>query len=552
MSTPIPVLIAGAGPSGLVLALTLAKNGVPVRIIEKDTKYHVGQRGAGIQPRSQDIYGYLGTLPDVVNAGRPNLLRCIYEMPGGTVPAKIYDMTPFNPPTPSVPNRNPIILGQAHNEEILRAHLAKHDVYIELCTELVGFEQSESGVTAHIVKHENGNETQETVHTRWLVGADGARSIVRKQLGLTFLGDTRQGEHIVIGDLEVKNLSRDFWHTWGSMSTKLIYLRPTEYDGIFSLLIGGQFDRDALINSREALLNHIRETTNRHELEFGIIKWLSDFKPNIRMVNKFGEGNVFIVGDAAHVHSPTGGQGMNTGVQDAFNLGWKLSLVYKGHASPSLLETYSEERLPVIDEMLNKTTVLLNKTLAFKSDGSNTASLDRPKILHMLGVNCRSSGIVVDEQPDAADAPKVGYLEEDWSVLYAGDRAPDASRILALGVQPVERSTLFKIFGPTHHTALVYTNVVDPEETKAVLEAIQTCPAGSMQTVAVLPHSFAHPAKLEGFDWTILDTNSYALAGYPPVAKGFGVIIVRPDGVVGAIVKGAEGVKRYLSGVFKL
>ncbi|PSR72697.1 hypothetical protein PHLCEN_2v11392 [Hermanssonia centrifuga] len=548
-----PVLIVGAGPAGLVTALTLLKNGVPVRIIQKDAEYHIGQRGPGIQPRSMELYNYLGVLPDLMEAGQTLKRRCAYEMPGGIKPAKIFDLIPYAEPTPAIPYRNGILMGQAHYEEILRSHLAKNGVFVELNTELVGFEQTEDKVTAHIVKRIAGEEIHETAVTEWMIGADGGKSVVRKQLGLTFLGVTKEHDRIIVGDIEVKGLSMEYWHSWGHAPAAFVDLRPTEYENVFALLTYTPAGLDPLLQSHDALVTYLKETTNRTDIEFGKTTWLSEYRPNIRMVNKFGEGRVYVVGDAAHVHSPAGGQGMNSSVQDAFNLGWKLSLVYKGVANTSLLDTYTEERLPVIAEMLGRTSALFEEKKAARANNFKDAKA-HPKVFHQLGVNCRWSSIVVDEQPGAAAAKTVeasgAYLdlEDTPTILYAGDRAPDAPGLVRVGGDANETTSLFKTFDCTRHTALLFTSSLGNLE--PVLEALKICPAGFMQTVAILPQASETPAKIGGVDLTMVDKDGHASAGYPPAAKGYPIVLVRPDGTVGAVVRDAEGVKQYLEGVF--
>lgn len=240
-----------------------------------------------------------------------------------------------------------------------------------------------------------------------------------------------------------------------------------------------------------------------------------------------------------------------------FNLAWKLSLVYKSLAAPALLETYSEERLPVIAEMLGRTTAIHNETIQNRTDQRSTKHGERPKILHQLGVNCRWSRAVVDEQPSAASVRNSGaYLAEDPSVLYAGDRAPEAPGLVEVaskdkdGEQTEKAGTtsFFSIYGPTHHIVLVFAT--EPAEAAALLRALAVYPAGTVTKVAVLPKDAAAAAAVPDADFTVVDRDGYAYEAYPPASKGFPVIVVRPDGVVGAVVKGADGVKRYFDGVF--
>ena len=196
--------------------------------------------------------------------------------------------------------------------------------------------------------------------------------------------------------------------------------------------------------------------------------------------------------------------------------------------------------------MLGRTTAILNETVQFKADGSNIGSQQRAQVLHMLGLNCRWSPIVVDEQPEAPEHSRDGpYLSEDTTVLYAGDRAPDSPGLVVTGG---EETSLFKIFGPTHHTVLIFE--ADAANAKAVLEVLSGYPKDAVKKVVVLPKGTENAAAVDGADLVVVDRDGHAHTFYPPVGKGFSVIAVRPDGVVGAIVKGVAGAQRYFKGIF--
>ena len=190
---------------------------------------------------------------------------------------------------------------------------------------------------------------------------------------------------------------------------------------------------------------------------------------------------------------------------------------------------------------------MLTETIAFKADGSNVKDGEHFRALRMLGLNCRWSPIVVDEQPDAPDHSHDGpYLLEDTSVLFGGDRAPDSPGLLT--VSGGEETSLFKVFGPTHHTVLIFES--DPAKAAALAKLLSGYPEGTMMAVVVLPKGTETAGSVRGADLTVVDSEGHAYTFYPPVRKGFPVIIVRPDGVVGAVVKGAEGMGRYFKGVF--
>ncbi|EIW84636.1 hypothetical protein CONPUDRAFT_162014 [Coniophora puteana RWD-64-598 SS2] len=550
-SSSTQVLIVGAGPTGLVAALGLLKNGISVRIIEKDRAPRQGQRGPGIQPRSLELYHFLGV---------PEILEQATAMPdfmshtmGSPAALKEFPMTPYADPTPAIPFNNVLVLGQSSVERHLRSHLEKRGTLLEYGKELVSFEQHDDGVVAQIsVKTEDGIHT-ETINAQYIIGADGARGIVRKQLGLKFLGETRETTRIITGDIRFKcdALPRTNWHLFGNGAGSVVSLRPArdfgEDDAWHLIMSGDKYDVSKLLADEDALCKSIEEAIGATVKSFEVV-WISDFRqvqtrmPNIRVVNKFGQGRVLVAGDAAHVHSPTGGQGLNSGVQDAFNLAWKVALVAKHLAPQSLLETYTLERLPVITELLGLTTALLDKTFGPKHDTVENA-FHRGRILYMLGVNCRASPIVCDER--AVDvAPIAAYGEEVSGQLVAGDRAPDAPGLVEVGGEGRGGVvSLFDLFRYTHHTALVFApEILEAEEIVKLLSPYAESEIA--RVVVVLPATGESEATLD-YARVVVDKENHAHANYLIERGETRVVIVRPDGVVGAIVAGSLGIQKY-------
>ncbi|KZT69628.1 monooxygenase [Daedalea quercina L-15889] len=532
-----PVLIVGAGPVGLVLALTLIQNGVKVRIIEKEAGTHKGQRGTGIMPRAQEVYHFLGLLPEVLERGRPLLPTHVYKLPGGTELLKEFWMADPKGPTPSTPLINIRSLGQDRLEKLLQEHLNKHGCQVEFNTTLLDFTQFEDHVEAQVVKADVDHDVTEIVKCRWLIGADGAKGDIRKQLGLEFNGETRGvDQRFVTGDLEVKNLSNEYWHVWGDPKTILVSLRPTETPGIFHLIMGGNIDYEKAAEDREELAKAVKAGTDRNDLEVGEPKWLLETR-----------GRVFLAGDACHAHPFFGAQGSNSGVQDAFNLAWKLALVEKGLASPSLLRSYTAERVPVISEVLKRTTRLHDKTQVMRNDGSGLAAWDRGGPLKMLGINYRWSSIVLDERnPYTAQGPQDPYGVEAGDMVRAGDRAPDAPCLV-----PIDRgkTSLFDIFGPTYHTVLLFAGNNSAGETHRVVEKLREYPQGTVRSVIIYPRGVL-PEVVDGADQVVFDDEKHAFMNYCCSDDDLTVVVVRPDGIVGSIVFGAPGLRRYFRGIF--
>ncbi|EGN99774.1 hypothetical protein SERLA73DRAFT_88431 [Serpula lacrymans var. lacrymans S7.3] len=548
--TTIPVLVVGAGPSGLVAALTLLRNGIPVRIIDKESKYRVGQRGGGIHPRSQELFRFLG-VPEVDQMLKPFLPMQTYK-PGTVEPLASFPMFPYTEPTAAIPYYNPAALGQETLERILRSHIQKLSCTVELGTELRSIEQYSDHVVAHVVrKLDNGKEVFEVIQANWLIGSDGARGAVRKQLGLTFLGESYYDKHWLTGDIRLHGpgIDREHWHIFGDFKADAVVLRPTDEiapDGFQFVVSGRNIDIPKLASSEEELLK-VFSSLIKTDLTIEKVMWSSEYRPNVRMVNKLREGRVFVAGDAAHIHPPSGGQGLNSSVQDSFNLCWKIALVEKNISPVSILDTYNTERIPVIAEMLNLTNVLFNKG---KDVQTAAARFQRGEQVYMLGVNCRGSPIVFDEfVTDAKPADSYRLIQD--GCLQAGDRAPDAPGLVDIMYPGGTTTTrLFDIFQPIYHTVLVFT--ADYTTVAQIVSALGLYDSNVIRTVVVLPanavttdESVSTPANL-----TLMDQNCHAYAGYVVGDKQTRVVIVRPDGVVGAIVRGEEGLKKYFNGIF--
>ncbi|KZT69639.1 monooxygenase [Daedalea quercina L-15889] len=555
--TTVPVLIVGAGPTGLVAALTLRKNGIPVRIIEKEESFRtIGQRGAGTMPRTQELYQLLGILDDVQAKALQTPPIRMYRLPEGVEPITTFPVEPLVAPTPSRPYSNIILLGQSQTEAILRGHLEKYHCKVELGTTLYSIQPEEDHVQAHVLKKDGDREHVETIKCRWLIGADGARGAVRKQLGLTFDGESfGPSMHLIIGDVGIEGVDNKHWHYWGDMSTTLVTLRSTEQDGIWLLMLGGQINHAKVVAEREELEKMIKIGTGREDLKLGQVHSIVEWRPQARMVETFRKGRVFVAGDSAHIHTPFGGQGLNTSIQDAVNLSWKLSLVEKGIAAPSLLDSYTEERLPVIAQMLKMSTKLFNEFLGVKANGTNAETAwARGGPLHMFGVNCRWSSVVVDERTPKEVTPVDPYgATHSTNLVRAGDRAPDASGLVMLdpavdrtdGTQ--ETTSLFNVFGTSYHTVLIFGE--EPNKVAEIVSALEHYPSELLRKVLVCK-DMSTPSISDGVDLRVVDRDGHACGGYQIKEGETVAVAIRPDGVIGGIVCRAEGAREYFDSVF--
>ncbi|MFI1968984.1 FAD-dependent monooxygenase [Streptomyces cinnamoneus] len=421
--TDTAVLIVGAGPTGLTLACTLARSGVDVRIIDKSSRFHQASRGKGLNQRSRELFDDLGLGERAAAAGTEHITLRKYR--DGK---HVADSVSFadRVPTPDTPYASGLLIPQWRTEEILREKLAEYGVHVELGCELGGFDQDEDGVTARLADGRS-------IRAAYLAGCDGGHSPVRKALGLRFDGKTDAEECMVVGDVRADGLDPRYWHQWFDEDAALL-LCP--FPGTAHWQLQGMPERDADGRPTAPTLESFQRLFDRCARIPGIRladpTWFSTYRVNVRMADRFRVGRVFLAGDAAHVHSIAGGLGMNTGVQDAFNLGWKLAFVVRGMAAPGLLDTYEEERLPVAAWTLDLTDERLRAVV----EGVREAGVG-------------TEAVITDDVTTLG----VGY---EWSTLshggpLAGRRAPDAPCRDAATGTPVR---LFEVFAGPHFTLL--------------------------------------------------------------------------------------------------
>jgi 2-polyprenyl-6-methoxyphenol hydroxylase-like FAD-dependent oxidoreductase len=404
------ILICGAGAAGLTLAIDLARRQVGFVLIDKAEQPFSGSRGKGIQPRSLEIFEALGVADRMAAAGGHYPPQRKYRADGGYDEQQAIDAAA---PSPSEPYGQPLMLPQHLTEAILRARLAELGHAPRYAHALDGFEQDADGVTARVATPDG----ELALRARYLVGADGGRSFVRKALAIGFPGEAMK-MRAVVADLTLAGLSRDAWHRWGD-GLRQISLCPLMGTALFQLqmpiALEGEFDA-----SDAGLAAAIAERTGRGDIDVRAVHWRSVYEMSSRLADRYRVGRVFIAGDAAHIHPPTGGQGLNTRVQDAWNLGWKLAAVLSG-APDALLDTYEAERRGIAAGMLSLSARLLD---AMRERGD----VRRGREAQQLDLGYRSSTLSLDERGDGA-APR------------AGDRAPDAPCTGAAG-QAVRLFTL--------------------------------------------------------------------------------------------------------------
>jgi 2-polyprenyl-6-methoxyphenol hydroxylase-like FAD-dependent oxidoreductase len=397
------ILIAGAGPTGLTLAIDLARRGIASRLIEAAPRPFAGSRGKGLQPRTLEVFEDLGVIDAVLAAGAlyPRLrIHC------GPFSWRAGSLGSSKPATVDVPYPNLWMVPQSRTEEILRDRLRELGGSVEFGITLGTFTQEDDGVLAVL---SNG----ETVRADYLVGCDGARSVVRKTLGLELVGESLAEKATLVADVGVDGLDREDWHVWPLARGGPLGLCPLPGTELF------QLTASAAVETR---IEQAVEEATGHRVSR--VAWSSTYRPHVRMVDRYCIGRVFLAGDAAHMHPPTGGQGLNTGVQDAYNLGWKLAHVVRG-GPQSLLDTYEAERMPIAAAVLGLSRQLYK-----------TKSIKRGDATNQLALHYRS-GPLSEGEPLGS--------------LHPGDRMPD----VRLRDRNGDGSRLFDQMRGTHATVVV-------------------------------------------------------------------------------------------------
>ncbi|MFI9721600.1 FAD-dependent monooxygenase [Streptomyces sp. NPDC052396] len=487
------VLIIGAGPTGLVLGCELARRGVDFRLVEAGEQLFMGSRGKGIQPRTLELFDDLGIVEEIYEAGLRPPMMAGWE---GGRKVREWDMFTRAEPTPGMPYAEPWLLPQWRTQEILHQRLRELGGAVEFGVRLTGFTQDGDGVTAGLLAADG---SMETVRAGYLVGSDGGRSTVRAALGTVFTGETVDPDPLIVADLEVAGLDRDHWHVWNREK------------GALSLcpLPGTTFQLIAAPGAREldpdpgAVRELVASWTG---LQVREVHWSSVFRARAAMAERFRTGRVFLAGDSAHIHSPAGAQGLNSSIQDAYNLGWKLGLVLRRGAPDALLDSYQAERLPVAAGVLGLSTRL------HRGDGGPQVGFTarRGPDAHQLGIAYPDSPLTRETRPE---------LTED--ALRAGDRAPDAPLKGADGTQV----RLFDLFRGTHFTLLSIG--------AGALEG--DWPGGDL----------VHVHHIGGSCGELHDAGGHAQRAY-----GSGLFLVRPDGYVGLATHDPAEVRAYLAEVY--
>jgi 2-polyprenyl-6-methoxyphenol hydroxylase-like FAD-dependent oxidoreductase len=412
MTRHVDVLIVGAGPTGLALGIDLARRGVDALVVEKADALFPGSRGKGLQPRTMEVFDDLGVIDAILAKGGVYPAGAVWQDGRRVGEHEMFDPSETDPDTPY---GTPWMVPQWRTQEILSARLTELGGTVDFGREVTGFTQDEAGVT---VEFASGT----AVRARYVVAADGGRSLVRRTLGIGMTGETVDPNPMLVADVRITGLDRDNVHVFPPHGD-VGFLAVFPLAGTEDFQVIAQFPEGTDVDlSLDGIRRTVAGRTHLAPEDVTELRWASDFRPRAALADRFRAGRVFLAGDAAHVHSPAGGQGLNTSVQDAYNLGWKLGAVLREGAPESLLDTYEEERLPNAADMLGIST------------GVHRGEVRRGRATQQLGLGHRDRTLTVETRTG---------LPED--ALRAGDRAPDRT---------LDGVRLFDAFRGPHWTLL--------------------------------------------------------------------------------------------------
>jgi 2-polyprenyl-6-methoxyphenol hydroxylase-like FAD-dependent oxidoreductase len=561
----VDVLVVGGGPVGLTMAGELMRHGVRCRVVDKLEAPPIWSKAAGIQARTMEVFELMGLVDELLARGRKMVGVNVFS---GTKRVAHLDL--------DIPGTSyPYILGmeQRQTERLLTAHLERLGGRLERPVELIGFAQSDEGVEATL-RHAEG--TEERVRAGWLVGCDGARSFVRHELELPFEGSTFE-QTLLQGDVRVKvpfELAPD---------EAFLFVSPHGPIGGLPLLEDGRYRVIAMAPPDDRLAPTLENlqalATERGGAGFEVSDpaWVADFRFHGRLVSRYRVGRVFLAGDAAHIHSPAGAQGMNMGIQDAFNLAWKLALVVRGLARPELLDSYEAERRPVADATVRTTDRGTKAALRFLSLRSTLAQALRNQIVGMV-INTgivpnrafrRLGGLMVDY----TSSPAVGeYHSSVWRANLAGARVGEhpnvrdwyafnqgpgpGERVADLVLEPSDGgppTSLYALLTEPRHALLLFDGAeATPEgydNLNRIADAVEGRFGGAVRVHVVVP-SDAVPAVLARRRSVVLDEQRLLHAHFGSSTES--LYLVRPDGYVGYRSQPAdfEHLMAYLDTVF--
>jgi 2-polyprenyl-6-methoxyphenol hydroxylase-like FAD-dependent oxidoreductase len=407
----VPILIVGAGPTGLVLALRLAHHGVQFRIIDKKSGPGQASRAMVVQARTLEFYGQLGLADAVIERGikveSAHFIEHGHEVAAISWHGAGAKVTPY-----------PFVLTfpQDDHERFLVDELAALGVTVEWDTSLQSFEQDENSVTA-VIRTIFG---EEICSVDYLCGCDGAHTAVRPSLRIGFPGDT-YSQQFYVADISVTNSSASgFYMHLGERTLVMLPVRSTGMQRVIGVVPAGFGEPSGLT------FDDIRPVVEGSlGIDVAAVNWFTTYRVHHRVAERFRVGRVFIAGDAGHLHSPAGGQGMNTGIGDAVNLSWKLANVIQGRVGDQILDTFETERIGFARKLVETTDRAFQGMV---SEGW-TSQILRSWILPHIAPALSGLSAVRRAMFAMVSQTRIGYRKSALSkgqagTVFGGDRLP--------------------------------------------------------------------------------------------------------------------------------
>ncbi len=527
----LDALVVGAGPTGLTMASELVRHGLSCRLVEQLEAPSPLSRALAVQSRTLEIFAHLGIADRAVARGRrPEALNVVGQ--GGLrtrVPLGQFDWMETHYPYI-------LMLPQDATEALLTEHLDALGGRLERGVALETLQQEAEGVLATL-QHVDGRS--ERVRARWLIGCDGARSRTRKLLGLPFEGGTYE-DSCMLADVRVD---------WSLGAGEVCIMPSVQGMSIAMPIPCDHRYRIFVIRPRDEASDQAADTAPVSLEEFQAIldrtvpvpirvsepTWMSRYRLHSRGVRSYRQGHVFLAGDAAHIHSPIGGQGMNTGIQDAFNLAWKLALVTQRRAPASLLDTYEAERQRVGRHLLQGT----DRAFTFVASGGLPARLLRAYVFPRVARRMFRGGRVQRRLLRFGSQLAIHYrksplsTERLWGEDVKGVRRADGpsagDRVPELPVKGEGVERLQQVLHAPRHTLLLFTGLSPepgaPEALGALARRLEAAHAGVLQVRVVVAGAQAPAAHV------LADTDGAVHRRFGAGSECF--YLVRPDGYVG-------------------
>lgn len=399
----VDVLVVGAGPTGLALACDLAGRGVRTHVVEAAERLPAGSRGKSLQSRTLEVFDDLGVGDAVHAAG--SLFPPMQTWRDGEREGEWQLIEP-DPDAPVSRHPRPWLVPQWRTLEILRDRFLELGGTLEYGARLSGLTQSDAQVTAEVTHPDGGRRR---LSARYLVGADGGHSTVRESSGIAMKGDDGGLRSAVVADVRVRGLDRGHWHIWPDPAGELLMC---PLPGTADFQLNAKITGEEFAAAPETVRDLVAARTHLPQQAVTQVGWYSFYRPRTALAERFRQGRVLLAGDAAHLHPPGGGQGLNIGVQDAYNLGWKLALVVGARAPDALLDSYEAERRAAAADVLDLSTRLYRAGRETRDAGEQARY--RGRVCHLLSVHYRDSDLSTDTRTGRSPAD-----------VRAGDRAPD-------------------------------------------------------------------------------------------------------------------------------